>query len=79
VNLISNSKSVPDLKINRRDFMPKVKVLTVQFDVTGFSQEVIDELQFALEVQGQDLVVGDEEHEVEHLRSNTSEVDVDDV
>ena len=59
--------------------MSKVKVLTVQFDVTGLPQEAIDELQYAVEVQGEDFVTEDgEEFEAEHLRTNVIEVDTED-
>ena len=61
--------------------MGKVKVLTVQFDVTGLSDEVIDQLQYHAEVQCEDIEVdGDVKvYQAEHFRSNVTEVDTDDV
>jgi len=60
--------------------MGKIKVLTVQFDVTGLSQEAINQLTTAVCVQGEDLVTEDGDvYHADQLRSNVVEVDVDDV
>jgi hypothetical protein len=60
--------------------MAKMKVLTVQFDVTDLPQEAIDELRFAVEVQGEDFVADSgAKYEADHLRSGISVVDVEDM
>jgi hypothetical protein len=60
--------------------MSKVKVLTVQFDVTGLPQEAIDDLLNAVCVQGEDLITENGDvHHAEQLRTNVAEVDMDDV
>lgn len=37
--------------------MSKIKVLTVQFDVTHLPDHAVEELKTALEVQGEEIVV----------------------
>jgi hypothetical protein len=63
--------------------MSKVKVLTVQFDVTGLPDEAIEELRTAVEVQGEEIVYehqkADEAYEADLLNSSVREVDTEDV
>jgi hypothetical protein len=60
--------------------MSKIRVLTVQFDVTGLPDYVVDQLQFAVEVQGEDIEIDgyDKVYQADHLRSNITEVDTED-
>jgi hypothetical protein len=64
----------------------KVKVLTVQFDVTHLDRAAIDSLMAAVVAQGEQIAVYDEEAEyctrsedAEVLNTSVREVDVDDV
>lgn len=60
--------------------MGKIRVLTVQFDVTGLPQEAIDQLRLAVEAQAVDLdPIYGKTYEADHLRSSDKEVDIDDV
>lgn len=61
--------------------MSKIKVLTVQYDVTHLTQEACDQLRLALEVQGEDIYVPstDEEVDAELLNSAVREVEVEDL
>jgi len=52
--------------------MSKVKVLTVQFDVTDMTQEAIDDV---IEV----VSAAAENYQADFLRANVAKVDVDDV
>lgn len=51
--------------------MSKIKVLTVQFDVTGFSNEAISDLKRNLELQGEF------KNHVEWSEAHSSELEAD--
>lgn len=65
--------------------MSKIKVLTVQYDITHLSQDAINTLRFILETEGEDFEVmsnGDgtlEYASADVLNSSIREVDSEDV
>ena len=66
--------------------MSKVKVLTIQFDVTHLNQAAIDTLLTAASVQGESIPVWDADADfctgfesADILNTSVREVDVDDV
>lgn len=59
----------------------KIKVLTVQFDVTHLPQQAIDNLRLALEVQGEGIpeeIGGRDTYEAELLNASVREIEVED-
>ena len=61
--------------------MSKIKVLTVQFDVTHLPQEAICQLRLAAEVQCEDILIPltGKRHDADLLNSSVREIDVEDV
>ena len=63
--------------------MARVKVLTVQFDVTNLPDKAIEELRFAACAQGEDIFVMIKDNptvrfDAEVLNTSVREVDTDD-